>query len=321
MFPSYVVPPEDVTEVLFAISQLDNNANREDIARFSDVSNRKARESIKVLNEIGIVIGDDKHTVELPYRDLIEKLPPDERGATIEEALLEYQPFVDYATYLTQGYSSEQASQMVFAANDGISNDAEYLQTYFERLGKYSGILTNEGDVSIEIREIPADSTHSIEKLRESLDSQLEIRVYLNNVLGDELMHFLDNDTKSDLADAYYKHSRDPRDSISATGRAFEDFLRHLGNQYGSEDRDYGSASGIVPLINHLQGDNLIKRIHKRRVFSLAEIRNKGGAHGDDAEVLERWDTSSEIALDSAITATLLIRSIYLYVSDDKLVL
>jgi hypothetical protein len=64
-----------------------------------------------------------------------------------------------------------------------------------------------------------------------------------------------------------------------------------------------------------------VRKVHKRRVFSLAEIRNKGGAHGDDTEVLERWDTSSEIALNTAISATLLLRSIYLFASEERLVL
>jgi hypothetical protein len=143
----------------------------------------------------------------------------------------------------------------------------------------------------------------------------------LDEILGEELMSFLDEDTKTDLASGYMKHTQNPRDAISATGRAFEDFLRHVGDEYGSDDRDYASASGIIPVVNHLQGDDLIKRVHKRRVFALAEIRNKGGAHGDDTEVLERWDTSSEVALDCAITATLLMRSIFYYASEDRLVL
>lgn len=210
---------------------------------------------------------------------------------------------------------------MVYAAYEEIASGEEYMQTYFERLGLYAGILTEGGGVSIEVREIPTDSTHSIEHLREALDSELEIRIYLDEILGEELMSFLDDDTKADLANGYLKHTKSPRDAISATGRAFEDFLRHTGDEYGSDDRDYESASGIIPVVNHLQGDDLVKRVHKRRVFALAEIRNKGGAHGDDTEVLERWDTSPEVALDCAISATLLMRSIFCFASEGRLVL
>jgi hypothetical protein len=321
MFPAYVVPPEDITEILFALSELDDDANKETVARFVDESERKVRESVKTLRELAIVVGEDDYTVDIEYSDLIQQLPPDGRSAIIKKALLSHQPFIDYATYLDRGYSSEQASKMVYAAYEESASGEEYMQTYFERLGRYARILTEEGDVSIEIREIPTDSTHSIERLRESLDSELEIRVYLDEILGEEIMAFLDEDTKKDLSNGYMKHTQNPRDAISAIGRAFEDFLRHVGDEYGSDDRDYTSASGIIPVVNHLQGDDLIKRVHKRRAFSLAEIRNKGGAHGDDTEVLERWDTSSEVALECAITATLLMRSVFCYASEDRLIL
>lgn len=320
MFPAYVVPPEDITEILFALSELDERSNENTVAQFVDESERKVRESVKVLQELEVVV-DGGYTVDIEYSDLIQQLPPDERNAVIEKALLRYQPFIDYATYLNRGYSSEQASKMVYAAYEDLASGQEYMQTYFERLGQYAGILTEEGDVSREVREIPTDSTYSIEKLRESLDSELEVRIYLDEILGEELMSFLDEDTKTDLSNGYMKHTQSPRDSISATGRAFEDFLRNIGDKYGNDSRDYGSASGIIPVVNHLQGDDLVKRIHKRRVFALAEIRNKGGAHGDDTEVLERWDTSPEVALDCAISATLLMRSIFCYASEDRLVL
>ncbi|WP_280585484.1 hypothetical protein [Halorubrum sp. Boch-26] len=321
MFPAYVVPPEDITEVLFALSELDDDADQSAVAQFVDESTRKVRESIRILRELDIIVGDDTLTLDIEYDDLVQQLPPSERGTIIERALLSYQPFIDYATYLKRGYSSEQATQMVFAANTDLSSDAEYVQRYFQRLGSYSGILTEDGEVSIEVREIPTDSTQSIEKLREALDSELEVRIYLDEILGEELMNFLDEDTKSDLSSGYMKHSTSPGDAISAVGRAFEDFLRHIGADFGNEDRDYGSASGIIPVVNHLQGDDLVRKVHKRRVFSLAEIRNKGGAHGDDTEVLERWDTSPEVALNTAISATLLIRSIYVFASEERLAL
>jgi len=321
MFPAYVVPPEDIAEILFALSELDDYADDKSVAQFVDESERKVRESVKILQELDMIVVDGGYTVNIEYNDQIQQVSPDDRNTVFKKALLRHQPFIDYTTYLNRGYSSERASKMVYAAYEDLASGQKYMQTYFERLGQYAGILTEEGDISIEVREIPIDSTHSIEQLRESLDSELEVRIYLHEILGEELMSFLDEDTKTDLSNGYLKHAKSPRDSISATGRAFEDFLRNVGDEYGSNDRDYGSASGIIPVVNHLQGDDLIKRIHKRRVFALAEIRNKGGAHGDDTEVLERWDTSSEIALDCAITATLIIRSIYSYASDERLIL
>jgi len=321
MIPAYAVPPKDITEVLYALSELGATASNTDIAKFTDQSERKVRESIRVLRELDIITGENEYNIDIQYDDLVQQLPPEDRGAIIEESLLKYQPFIDYATYLNRGYNSDQASKMVYAAYDDLASKTEYIQTYFERLGRFSGILTDDGSLASEIREIPMDSTGSIETLREALDSELEVRIYLDEILGEDIMRFLDEDTKSDLADAYLKHSSSPRDGISAAGRAFEDFLRNVGDSYGDDDREYSSASGIIPVCNHLQGDDLVKKSHKRRVFALTEIRNKGGAHGDDADVLERWETSPEVSLDCAITTTLLIRSIYRYVTDGRLIL
>lgn len=320
MFPSYTVPPEDIVEIAFALSELDSDSSQEQISNFVGESERKVRESIKVLREIGVIVSEDDYSLSVQYDDLLQQLSPDKRNVIIEEALTTYQPFIDYAAYLNQGYSSEQAAQMVYTSHE-VSKNPDYLQTYLERLGRYSKIISEENKLSIEIREIPTNSTTSIEKLRDALDSKLEVRIYLDEVLGEEIMAALDEDTKADLTDAYTKHAHSPRDSISASGRAFEDFLRNIGDAYGSADRDYSTASGIIPVCNHLQGDELIKRIHKRRIFALAEIRNKGGAHGDDAEKLERWNTSSEVSLSCALSTTLLIKSVYLYAVREELVL
>lgn len=320
MLPSYVVPPEDIVEVAFAISELDKEADQQELSEFAGESKRKVRESIKVLREIGIVVGEEDHTLSIRFDDLIQQLPPTERNAVIEETLISYQPFIDYATYLNQDYSSYRAAKMVNTAHE-ISSNSDYAQKYLERLGEFAGILSEDDELTVEIRELPTDSTESIEKLRDALDSKLEVRVYLDEVLGEEVMAFLDEDTKGDLTEGFTKHATAPRASISATGRAIEDFLRNVGDFYGSNDRDYSSASGIIPVCNHLQGDNLLERLHKRRIFSIAEIRNKGGAHGDDAEKLERWDTSPEISLQCALSATLIIRSIYRYADRGALVL
>lgn len=100
MFPAYVVPPEDITEVLFALSELNDDADQDAVAQFVDESTRKVRESIRVLRELDVVVGDETLAVDIEYDDLVQQLPPAERSAIIERALLKYQPFIDYATYL-----------------------------------------------------------------------------------------------------------------------------------------------------------------------------------------------------------------------------
>ncbi|SEH11204.1 hypothetical protein SAMN04487967_0244 [Natronorubrum sediminis] len=320
MFPAYRVLPEDILEVLFAISELGPNPSNDEISRFANLSNRKVREAIKILETIGIIDkGDNK--VEDRYERLLQQTAPKDWSIILEKSLLNYQPFIDYSTYLNRGYTSEEAAQKVYAGNSELASKPDYLKEYFELMGKYTGIVLEGDELSVEIRNVPADMSGSLESLRKSLKSELEVKIYLDEFLGENLMEFLDQDTKTDLADAYLKHSTEPRDSVSASGRAFEDFLRNLGETYGDEGRDYSTGSGIVPLCNHLQGDGLVRRHHKRRIMALAEIRNKGGAHGDDAEALERWEITPEVSLDCALTSTILTKSVYRYAVEDDIIL
>lgn len=312
MIPAYKVPAEVMMEVVYAISQVGPNADKEEIKRFTDTSDRRLTESLKLAKELGLVEGDESYSVKHTYREKINDVSRDDRDVILNRALIQYRPFRSFVNYYRKGYSLEDAARQTNVIHD-VASDEKYIREYFERFGKQASLLEtsdSELEFSVEAREIPVSSIESVEALRNALETEAEIRFYLEETLGSETVSRIDEDTEDDLVKAFSEHVEDPRDAITASGRALEDYLRDLGKKEGDTPEDYEDASGAGQLANELKSDSVIRETQKKRAMALSEIRNKGGAHGDDQQTGNRWRASPEVALSAAIETTLLISSI-----------
>ena len=324
MIPAYQVKPEDMMEVVYAVSQIGPHAKRDDIQHFTDLSDRVIRESLKLANEFELIEGEENYSVTTSYRQKIDDVSIDDRDVLLNRALIQYRPFRTFGQYVRKGYPVREAARKTNVIHD-IASDSEYIQGYFIRYGGYADILEkkDEGELEIEItsREIPIESVESVEALRDAIESEGQIRFYLEETIGSEIMAQLDEDTEDDLAKAFSEHAESPRDSITASGRALEDFLRDLGRNHGSNVQDYEDAGGAGEVADELKGDAIIREVQRKRAQALANIRNKGGAHGDDRQTGDRWRTSAELALSVAMESTLLIASVCELVEEGNQVL
>lgn len=312
MIPARSVPADDLMEVVFAISQAGSNVTQEKIEEFTGFGGRKVRESIKMGEEIGLIVGDDHYTVANGYRQKINEISKNDRDVILNRALIQYRPFRVYGTYIRKGYTPDEAARRANAIYE-VASEWEYLDKHFRKLGSYAGILDLSSDtpeVTIQDREIPTSSVESVESLRDTLASEAEVRFYLEETIGDEVIQLIDTDTEDELVKSFLEHAESPRDSITASGRAIEDFLRDLGKRKGEGTDAYESANGTGELADGLKNDAIIREVQKKRAHALSAIRVKGGAHGDDQRTGERWDVGPEIALSTAMETTLLIGSI-----------
>lgn len=323
MIPAYSVSPEDLMEVVYATSQAGPNAGQDDIEVFTNFPSRKVHECIKIGKEFELIEGGDSYSVSHTYRQKIDELSREDRDVLLNRALIQYRPFRTFGTYIRKGYPVEDSARKTNVVHD-IASEAEYIEEYFLQFGEFAGIIETRGDsvdIEIEGREIPIDSVESVEALRNAIESEAEIRFYLEETIGTETMSKIDEDTENDLVKAFSEHAESPRDSITASGRALEDFLRDLGRSYGNNIDEYESASGAGEVADLLKGDAVIREVQRKRAQSVAAIRAKGGAHGDDRQTGERWRTSPEIALSTAMTTALLIGSVSQLVEEGNQVL
>lgn len=312
MIPAYKISAEDLMEVVYAVSQIGPHAEEEEIITFTGFSERRVRESIKLAKELELIEGDESYSVLSSYRQRIAEVSIEDRDVLLNRALIQYRPFRTFGQYIRKGYSIDQAAEKANVIHD-ISSDSDYIEDYFIRFGEYADILEqNDEGTTIEItsKEIPVDSVESVEALRSAIESEGQIRFYLEETIGSEIMAELDEDTEDDLVKSFSEHAESPRDSITASGRALEDFLRDLGRTHGSSIKKYANAGGAGELADELKGDAIIREVQRKRASAISDIRNKGGAHGDDRQTGDRWRTSAELALNVAMESTLLIASI-----------
>lgn len=322
MFPAYEVSAEQVMEVVYAVSQT-NPADLENIKSFTGYGERRCKECIKIALEIGLLYEDGSYNVADSYRRQIDEVELDDRSVLMNRALIQYRPFRSFIAYFRKGYDIEDAARKTNVVHE-ISNDEEYILDYFTRFGEYADLVNNadsEFEIKVEAREIPVDSVKSIEALRNALESEAEIRFYIEEVIGPEIVSRIDEDTENELVKSFADHAERPRDSITASGRAIEDFLREIGHSTGADDDRLEDASGPTQIGDILIGESIIRDIHLKRIKSLSAIRAKGGAHGDDQQTGERWRSDAEVALSTAMETTVLIRSIGSHVFESRQIL
>lgn len=313
MLPAYYVSPNALLEIAFAVAELDEGVGSEEISSFTGLKNRTVKESIKVGAELGLFIQNGQiNPVELEpsYERDLTMFSPDDRHLILYDALLHYQPFMQFISYLNTGYDPKDAARRVNTVHQ-ISNKPDYVEDYFLRYGEFAGILESNDGVTVTIKSggLPGDPPESIERLRVGLESEAEVRLYLTELLGDDVAGTLPEDVMDQLSGTFLSYSSDPRDSVTEAGRAIEDYLRWMGNQHGSAGRDYSGASGITPLANHLKGDSLITETHKKKANSIASRRNKA-AHGRSSGTMVRWTITEDGALSTALDTAILVRSI-----------
>lgn len=323
MFPAYHVPAVDFMEVVFTIAELHPDATQMEIEKFSEsgVSDRKVRESIKIGREIGLVEGESQYNIPERFRSLFGEHSHEDWDVILHQVLLQYRPFRSYLSYLDRGYPSRDAAQKVAVLYD-LESEPTHIQDKFETLGGYTGILEMSGDsvsVTASPGEVSPDVGEPVHELRDALESRVEIVLYLGETIGEDIVASFDEGIEEDLITAFLEHPNDPRNSLTAAGRALEDYLKQLSRENGRNVHEI--ASGVGDLGNRLKGEGLIAENQKKRILSISELRNRGGGHGQDTETGERWGVRPELALQVAMETTLLIRSISQFDKDGTQIL
>lgn len=310
-------------EIAYAVSRIGPNTSQSEIESFTGFSQRKVREGIKILRELKVIQGDENYTIESTYRKKIDDVSIEDRSVLLNRALIQYRPFRTFGSFLRKGYSEENAAKKTNVLHN-IANDPEYLIDYFERLGSYADLVKKDEvamELTIEGKEIPVDSVESVEALRHALESEAEIRFWMEETIGSEIVAKLDKDTEDEIVKAFSEHAESPRDSITASGRALEDYLREVADKEGVDSDKLENTSGAGQVANLLSEESVIRSVHTKRAVSISGIRNKGGAHGDDQQTGDRWRTEAEVALTVAMETTLLIASIAQHVENGNQVL
>lgn len=316
-----VVRAEVVMEAVFGVAESPKPLEKEGISEFIDMGDRYTDAVVHLALQLDLLQETPAgFTVNQEIEAEIKQAAPEQRFAILNKYLQRYEPFSAFCSFINKGYSADEATRKVDAlyklelANSKLKNQ-------FLNLGTYADILSENG--ATEVTGIDNDplSEEYVEDLVSALESEMTARLFLEDRLGEDLVTYLDHGSFEDLIAALRLFEEEPRSAIGAAGRAVEDFQRDLAGDFGSEDRNYESASGIGQITAHLQGDDLMKKRHYHGGNYLGGMRNPSGGHGKDTETLERWVVSSDVALEYILAAIHYIRSQYRYVTEKRQIL
>ncbi len=315
-----VVNPEVLMEAVFGLSQTPRPLERDEISRFIDCGTRYTKAVIHLGEELNLMQEvDSGFEVNSDIAEEVRKLSPDQRFVILNKYLQRYKPFIAFLSFLSKGYEPDRAAVQVDVLYDlGISE--EKIKKQFIKLGTYSNLLENDnGTIAVSAKDSPISEEY-IQELEDALKSEATARIFIEDQIGEDVVAYMNDKYVDELATALVEHNSSPRNSISAAGRAVEDFQRDIGNDYGTSG-NYSSASGIGQLATELHKENWTMKRHLHGGNYLGGMRNPSGGHGYNPKTLERWDVQPEVAVEYALAAMHYIRSLYRSAEDNKQVL
>ncbi len=219
------------------------------------------------------------------------------------ERLMTIQPFVEYTYFLGKGKNKKESAKLVKSLY-GIKQDEDFLMRTFDGWIKILGIKVLES-----VKE---------SKTIEGIKSSLQNKLYANNFVKENLGHclrYVSEQVLDELSSAIKEIPNDNEESINATGRALEDFLRiNLATEV-----DLTGCSGIAEIANELNRHPTYPKKLNNLCIGLSSIRSMGKAHGSDKLLKIKWSITEPSAIGYILMTLSVIKSYLVFKHQNRL--
>lgn len=314
--PSHKVPLTLVADIITFISEKPK-AKNEDIMEYTGRSKSYVNSGLKIAKMLDII--DENiitgYSVDKDAKNALGITPNNDMKINVMRRYIQnYEPFIIFVKLCINGNSISDSARKIYTLYDFEGKDYIMLQDLFLAWGTTTNIFTINSNKIILSKEINTE-LNKTELPFLSLDSDMAIRLYIINRLGEEISATMDPVDINELTDAFKKYTNDPRDAIACAGRAFENYLRRIANNLHI---DVAKLNGITQIINIIYSN---KKIHNKQNSigsAIGTIRNMSG-HGVDPKELEPWTLKSESALAYIEIVLSTISSINIYLDNNTL--
>jgi hypothetical protein len=266
---------------------------------------------LKILTEEG-----NNYRVTKDGADLA-KATQEQRPAVFKKFLVKYDPFIIFGMLVLKGNPLEDAVRKVKVIYNIPDDEGTILQA-FRSWGLYTGAIekTKDGYI-VGIKNQDELLAQYIRDLVQAVQSEYTARLFISHKIREYAFRDLGDEEKDQFVDALMHFGTDGEKAVHQTGKAFETFLRKLGNE-----RSLGTsnASGIGPLANILKGANVIVEQQRKLCETVAVYRNAAD-HGIDKDTMKHWKIEEDASLEAILLALTTTRSIYTYVHDSELLI
>jgi len=251
---------------------------------------------------------DGKYIAEEESKDIL-RMGKEQWPILFRKLLQRYEPFTLFISLMNKGNSIEEACRKVKVIY-GISSSVKIIRKSLIAWGKYASILKSDGKGNIKLTLSTEKSALKVtQKLVESLNSDIKLRLYLENKLTDEVFGYLHHDEIEFLINGLKNHHKNPRGAIEDSGKAFEDFLRRVG---ADNKVDLSKCNGIGQCAQTLRKENIITQKHLKMCEFINAFRLMA-AHSKEKLTLTPWKINSDTALEIVLSTLTAIRSIFIY--------
>lgn len=320
--PSHKIPLLKVSEII-ELLYYKNNADISEISKYANIGTSYTRAGIKVGILLNIIQGNtkDSYKLDLDVENYISKSSDkNNRLNMMKHYLQKWKPFISFMNFSLQGYSPKEAISKVNVLYELNCGNIELLLQLLIALGKELEIFEFSSDKIQLVPKLEAEYENANEII--VLEDNIATRLYIINNLGQAIFNFLQDDEIKLLIESYSKIQTNPNDSIHTTGKVVEDFLRAISK---NTDVNVKDKNGINQLVNALYNyRNSIgaqeNKIHSKQYnigVAISDIRNMCG-HDKEAKTERAWNVSKLAAISFFNLSLCTIRSIYLYVFENK---
>lgn len=257
--------------------------------------------------------------------ELLSNKPSEElKVAVFRKWLQTWEPCVIFLRHLSLGDSCEVSARKLVSFYS-FNKEPKAISGLLSLWARSCNLIDSKG--SLTFKDYDLDIKELADSFSNDLLDDVTARLYLNNVLGDEVFQWLTHGELQELITAILTYRSNPRSAIECSGRAYEDVLRRLSVEIGSIDtKKIAGKSGISELANGIlyayRDDSGTSHsfIHtKQRDISQAigSVRNMAG-HSMEAKSMERWELSSTAAIGKILITISSVRSLYHYIRQGK---
>ena len=278
---------------------------------FPDLSEGYIIFVVKMAIQLKLINGQNSaYRVSENYRNDLNSASVTDLLIIFRKALQSFPPFVLFVSLISKGYSPENSSQILRGVVD-ISTSDKVIARVFRNWGLKSKIVVVKNNTLTTSIGDKGLSHEYIKSLIKALDSEMTAKVFLIDILGNEIFGYLskiDVDINN-LASSLLDYEKDPKQSLKKSTDVLETFI----HKYGSDNNiDVKGLTGINALVNRLFEKQLILQNHKNVGNGIGGLRNITG-HGVDKDTQDEWEVTKQSALSGILLVPIFIKSLYLY--------
>jgi hypothetical protein len=288
--------------------------DRATVERSLQQSTEIARRSMLAAEQLGLIKkGDDGSYTFTGDADLRHAKRGD-LSAFFGKHLLAFPPFLIFVTELSREYSPEDAAAFTVGVL-GIQSKPELALKVLKGWGLYCDLLKVEGGVlTPTFQPMKLLDFGFIKRLADAMQSDAQVRTFVVNELGPELVADMSKRGVGDLpvaiADALVKHEKEPR---------------RIGDPVGSMVEAYCSAlmptpvasNSLPDLARKLEDHGVILTPHRLLLNGVAGVRHPA-SHGVDMKTQKPWGVTSRGSLIGQLLALVALRSIFLWMQSQR---